>query len=124
MIWNNIFIFLIYIVSLIVVVILHEYIHWIFAKIFNRHPSVTISKFFTASIQYQNNGKDFENLVIAASPGLILPLFSFIIPQNNLYFIMIKIFSFLNFLNLLPLTADGEVILLSLLNIIMPRKKK
>ncbi|WP_430786894.1 metalloprotease family protein [Virgibacillus flavescens] len=110
-----------YVLIVISIVALHEAIHWVFALLFRRDPSFKFQRFFTPVITYKNNQSDTQNLIISASAPVILFTAGLLIESNSGVLVLIKIMCLANFFNLLPVTADGQMILLSLLNI---RKKR
>lgn len=109
--------FCIYIFSILSVVIFHEAIHWLFAKFFHRQPKLKFHYFITPIISYKNNHNDIQNLIISSSAPIILIVIGIFIDGDNSNLIVLKIMCFANILNLFPVTTDGEVILLSILNL-------
>lgn len=107
--------------GIFIVIIFHEMMHWIFAKIFRRQPKIKILKFLTPTVVYDNNQNDWQNLIIASSAPFILIALGLCITIDSIFTFTIKMMCFTNFFNLLPITTDGELILLSLLNLL---KKK
>lgn len=117
------FIYISYILlSFYMVAIIHESIHYIFAFIFKREElSFKISP-VQCYVSYKNNDNDFQNLIISSSAPLLTTFIGLII---LIFFTDIKgigLIFFTNLLNFTPLTSDGEVILVSILNIL--RRKK
>ncbi len=112
-----ILIFIGYIASIMGVVICHEVIHWIFAKWFHRHPKIEFYQFITPVVTYKNNDNDLQNLIISASAPIILTILGILI-DGNTGTIFIKIMCLFNAFNLLPIATDGEVILLSVINLL------
>ncbi|WP_210469308.1 metalloprotease family protein [Sporosarcina sp. 6E9] len=110
-----------YVFIVISIVVLHEAIHWAFALLFRRDPTLKFEHFFTPVITYKNNQSDTQNLIISASAPLILFTVGLLIESDSGMLVMIKLMCLANFFNLLPVTADGQMILLSLLNML---KKK
>lgn len=108
--------FFYYVLIVISIVVIHEAIHWAFALLFRRDPSLKLQHFFTPVITYDNNQSNIQNLIISASAPLILFALGLLIESDSGTFVLIKIMCLANFLNLLPITADGQMILLSLLN--------
>lgn len=107
-----------YTLAVISIVILHEAIHWIFALLFRRSPILKFQNFFTPVIIYKNNQSDIQNLIISVSAPLILFTAGLLLESYSGILVVIKIMCLANFLNFLPITTDGQVILLSLLNML------
>jgi hypothetical protein len=97
------------------IVMIHEGFHYGLARIFNRNPQIKINKYLQVSVVYKNNHNDLQNLVIACVGPLCLVCIGIFISGNNLFSLPAKIFCLANLINLFPVTADGEVIILSLL---------
>ncbi len=114
-------IFIIYLLSILAVVFAHELIHWSFAKIFNRKPTIKISKLLTVSICYANNYNHVENLIISSAPSIILFTTALFIP-NNSYTLLLKLFAGVNIINFLPFTSDGQVITYSIIKLVSEKK--
>lgn len=55
-------------------------------------------------------------IALAAPTGLVL--IGLLIPSNNAFLALVRIVCFLNVLHVFPFCTDGQVILLSLLNIV------
>lgn len=102
------------------VVALHEGIHLVVAMILGYKPIIKKS-ILVPAIVYENKNNDFHNLLIAGSAPLILIFIGLLLPAENLPSVLIRLFCLLNILNLLPLTHDGEMILLSLCHLIRRR---
>ncbi|ANU10841.1 membrane protein [Planococcus antarcticus DSM 14505] len=111
-----------YVFIVISIVILHEAIHWMFALLFRRVPTLKFEHFFTPVITYKNNQSDIQNLIISASAPLGLFTVGLLIEADSGILVLIKIMCLANIFNFLPLTADGQVILLSLLNMLKKRR--
>lgn len=103
------------------VIIFHEMIHWVIAKIFCRQPKILFSKLMTPTIVYVNNQNDWQNLIITSSAPLIVITIGLFITVDSIFTITVKILCLMNIFNLFPITTDGEVIILSILNLL---KKK
>ncbi|EGQ2898571.1 hypothetical protein EEJ54_05635 [Staphylococcus pseudintermedius] len=76
-----------------------------------------MNKLFVVSVSYKNNHNSFQNLVIAASApficvslGLILLILGYL---NILTLVFLS-----NIFNFLPVTQDGQIILISVINIL------
>ncbi|NBA57114.1 metalloprotease family protein [Enterococcus hirae] len=107
---------IIYLISFYLILLLHEGIHFFFAKLFRYDPVLVKINFVAFKIIYTNNNKPLENLIIAIMPAIILTTLGIIIPLNY-YTLILKLMCLANFINLLPITGDGEIIILSLFKI-------
>lgn len=114
---------LIYILSIYSILIIHEFLHLIVAKFFKYNTNIKKFAIFPFKVEYVNNNKPLENLLIAIISPLFLFLVGVIIPLNY-YTVILKLTCVINFFNLLPITADGEVILLSIFQILERKKNK
>lgn len=104
--------------SFYIVAIIHESIHYIFAFIFKREELTFKINPLHCYVSYKNNNNDLQNLIISLSSPLLITLIGFII---LIYFPSIRgigILCFFNIINFTPLTSDGEVILISVINIV------
>ncbi len=110
----------VYFISIPIAVTIHEYIHYVFAKLFKMNPKLNFN-WGTPSITYSNGNNDFHNLIIASSAPLVMIVLGLVIP-NSVMFLCFKLMCFSNIFNVTPFTTNGEVILLSLINIL--RRKK
>lgn len=70
------------------------------------------------SISYQNKQEHLHNLLISGLAPSILVVIGLLLPGNEIVWFLTKIFCLANIFNLMPITNDGEVILLSFYNII------
>lgn len=107
-----------YIIVIISAVILHEIIHYFFALLFRRGPTIKMKNLITPTISYKNNQSDIQNLVIASSAPLILIFIGILVDNDTDVLLIFKLMCLANIFNLLPFTVDGQVILLSLFNIL------
>ncbi|EGQ3129994.1 metalloprotease family protein [Staphylococcus pseudintermedius] len=100
------------------VAFIHESTHLICAKLYRRKDiKINVNKLFVVSVSYKNNHNSFQNLVIAASApficvslGLILLILGYL---NILTLVFLS-----NIFNFLPVTQDGQIILISIINIL------
>lgn len=113
---------LIYLMSSLVIVLSHELLHFFMAKKLGYQPRMEPIKFWGAKVVYANRQNHFHNLIIAGIPTLCLVTLGFLIP-NTVNFIVCKLLCLINIFNLLPFTADGEIILLSVVMLIKKGKK-
>lgn len=111
MIWCTAVVF-----SLVVSVLVHEWIHWLTAVALGYRPTFNW-KLSAPSIQYENKSNPWDNLCIAISAPLILFLFGLFLQGESIFLFSLKVCCLSNILNLMPITNDGEIILLSLYNI-------
>lgn len=113
--------FFIYAASLYLVLIVHEWIHLLVAKLLKYKAYIKRINPLAFQVVYPNQHRPFDNLLIAGSSPLILFVIGCFMPLN-FYTIIVKLASLSNFFNLLPITGDGEIILLSILQIYKGRK--
>ncbi|MFT9267222.1 hypothetical protein [Oenococcus sp.] len=105
-----------------ILVSLHESLHFIAAKVFHLRPVFKINRFLLPMISYKNPGRDAQNLVVALSAPVGLIILGMLINSEIPYFGLAKILCLTNVANLLPITTDGEVIFLSVYNLIKENK--
>lgn len=98
-------------------VLLHETIHLVVAMILGYKPIIKKS-ILVPAILYENKQNDFHNLLIAGSAPLFLIFLGLLLPAENVPTVLIRLFCWLNILNLLPVTNDGEMIFLSLCHLL------
>lgn len=97
-------------------VTLHEAIHWLCAKLLGLNPHFSIRAKGVLAVHFKNVKNDYKNLFVALSAPIILIVVAILLPISGI-FVLLKMMFILNVLNLTPLTNDGQIILLSLLNI-------
>ncbi|EHN58775.1 hypothetical protein OKIT_0664 [Oenococcus kitaharae DSM 17330] len=85
-------------------------------------PVFKINLFLLPVISYKNPGRDAQNLVVALSAPVGLIILGMLINSEIPYFGLAKILCLTNVANLLPITTDGEVIFLSVYNLIKENK--
>ncbi|WP_418080403.1 hypothetical protein [Streptococcus halotolerans] len=73
------------------------------------------------SIVYKSTGNNINNILVSGIAPTILIILGMFINGRDIISFYTKILCLSNILNLLPFTTDGEVILMSILNIV--RKK-
>ncbi|WP_430607911.1 metalloprotease family protein [Enterococcus sp. DIV2379] len=110
------------IISFLVVSFIHEISHLLFALFFKRKNIRTHISWTCFCITYENNYNDLQNMVIAISAPIVttsIGLFLvFEIPDLR----GLGILFLTNIINFFPITNDGEIILMSLINIV--RRKR
>lgn len=102
------------IIEIILSIILHEFFHYLTAKVLKLEPTIKL-KYLIPSVVYKNTKEDVKNLIVSAAP-LLMILLTFIIPEDK--FIVFKIMCLCQIINIFPITADGEIILLSIMNLL------
>ncbi|WP_236700984.1 metalloprotease family protein [Kandleria vitulina] len=102
------------IIEIILSIILHEFFHYLTAKALKLEPKIKL-KFLVPSVVYKNTKDNIKNLIVSSSP-LLMILLTFIIPENKV--IVFKIMCLCQLINIFPITADGEIILLSIMNLL------
>ncbi|MDR2661183.1 MAG: metalloprotease family protein [Lactobacillaceae bacterium] len=110
------------ILTVFIVVIFHELIHFIIAVILKAKPSINFNNFYKPTVLYSRKITDLKIIVITSAPISILFLLGCIIHAGNYVLFLFKIMCLANIVNLLPITNDGEIILFSIMNIISKRK--
>ena len=96
---------ILYVLSIYVVLLVHEWLHFILAKFFKYNAYIKRVGLYPFKVVYTNRNNPLDNLLISA----ISPL--------------LKVSCISNIFNLLPFTADGEIILLSIFQIFRRRNK-
>lgn len=107
----------IYILSLYAILLFHEGIHLFCAKILGYKPVLVKISPWAFKVSYKNKHIAIDNLIIAIMPAIVLIIIGIIIPLNYWTFIL-KLACLINFVNLLPITGDGEMIFLSIFQIL------
>ena len=79
----------VYFISIPIAVTIHEYIHYVFAKLFKMNPKLNFN-WGTPSITYSNGNNDFHNLIIASSAPLVMIVLGLVIP-NSVMFLCFKL---------------------------------
>ncbi|WP_141373866.1 metalloprotease family protein [Enterococcus casseliflavus] len=115
-------IFIKLVASFIVVSFIHEISHLLSAVYFKRKNIKAHISWTCFCITYENNYNDLQNMIIAISAPIVttsIGLFLvFKIPELS----GLGILFLTNIINFFPITNDGEIILMSLVNII--RRKR
>ncbi|QNR22161.1 hypothetical protein HNY42_14805 [Exiguobacterium sp. Helios] len=112
-----------YVLLIALVVTIHESIHWCFALLFRRQPRVTFDRFLTPTVRYHNTHVDWQNLIISASAPLLLFSFGIWVEGNSGAWVVVKILCLANVFNFFPITTDGQMIFLSLVNMIQKQRR-
>ncbi|TAA65571.1 hypothetical protein D2908_09805 [Streptococcus sp. LQJ-218] len=98
-------------------VVIHEMLHYLTAYFLGYNPKFEFENFLVPSVKFINKGRDVHNFIIALAAPTGLVLIGLLIPSNNAFLSLVRIVCFLNVLHIFPFCTDGQVILLSLLNI-------
>lgn len=99
--------------------IAHEALHWLCAWFLRLNPRLRMSRWFVVSVQYDNAGSDWKHLVTSACGPVVLVLIGLSLPHGDTVVCIAKTVLLLNLCNLLPITNDGEVIAMSVTNILV-----
>lgn len=95
------------ILSVYAAVRLHEILHY---QACFKHVGV-----LAFQVEYRNQNRPLDNFLIAFISPFLLTLIGILIPLNY-YILVLKVTCLMNLFNLLPFTADGEVIYCQLFN--------
>ena len=106
------------IIQIIISIVLHESLHYLVAKRLKLYPQVKIHNLIP-SVIYQNTHDYIKNLLVSIAPLSMLTLV-YILPDK---WYVLKVMCFCQIFNLFPFTQDGEVILLSIINLLKHEKK-
>lgn len=104
-------------------IILHELCHFYMASLLGYSPKFGLENGFIPTVTYPNKERDFDNLIIALSAPLTLFLVGSLLPSHIPWLTLTKFVCFIHFLHILPTFEDGQVIFLSLVNIMKGLKK-
>jgi len=104
------------------VLLVHEWLHFILAKFFKYNAYIKRVGLYPFKVVYTNRNNPLDNLLISAISPLFLVIVGIILPLNY-YTVILKVSCISNIFNLLPFTADGEIILLSIFQIFRRRNK-
>ncbi|MFG6146847.1 metalloprotease family protein [Halobacillus sp. B23F22_1] len=109
---------------LFVVLLLHELIHLLFIKIYNKEVQSFTINVWGGKAVYVNDHNYVDILIISAAPNLILPMLGVVVfsMDSGLYFNAFAFFCLINLVNLLPFTADGSAILYSVMKLVERKK--
>ena len=105
----------------IFVIIIHELIHFISAKILACNVKLGF-KYCFPYIEYETNNNLYV-LIISILPSVILSTIGILIPTSGIYLIFFKFICLLNLIEIFPIAPDGILILESISNIIKDKKK-
>lgn len=103
--------------SFLITITLHEFSHYILAKIFNRNPSLRFEKIIFPYIECNNSNKYFENCIINIAP-VLTHLILFFISKDFL-----RLFN-LCFILVFPISSDGFLFYINLIKYISNKKHK
>lgn len=119
------FVFLIFFgVQTICVVVAHELLHYGAARALGLSPSLSLVNPLRPAVVYRNRHVDWKNCLVAIAPGIILPAIGFTVLHVYPTLWVFALLAISNLVNLLPITADGEIVLLSLWNIMQNEKNQ
>lgn len=110
----------IFLIVLLITVLLHEGLHFLVALGLGYRPSVKKSVFCPA-ICYENRQNPYHNFWIACSAPLTLFIIGMLFGGNDMASVLFKWLCLANVFNLLPITNDGEMIFLSLCQMLRRR---
>ena len=113
---------ILYVLSIYVVLLVHEWLHFILAKFFKYNAYIKRVGLYPFKVVYTNRNNPLDNLLISAISPLFLVIVGIILPLNY-YTVILKVSCISNIFNLLPFTADREIILLSIFQIFRRRNK-
>lgn len=105
-------------VIMIAMICIHEGIHYGMATILGYKPIFTFGKFLTPTVEFENKNRVIDNLLISISAPLTLFLVGCLINGETSVVLFLKYICLLNIFCLLPLSADGQVMILSLINLV------
>lgn len=109
--------FLLFSVITLLLVILHESLHFLTAYLLNLSPEIKFN-FCCPSIKYQNQESNFKNLLVSALSPIIIIGLGVILKDYSIYGFYTKVLCFSNIINLFPVASDGEVILISIIRLV------
>ena len=108
--------------SFLVVSFIHEMSHMMFALLFKRKNIKVHVSWTNFCIAYENNNNDIQNLIIAISAPIITTGIGIYLVFQIPNLIGLGILFLTNIINFFPITNDGEIILMSLVNIVRREK--
>ncbi|MPQ22956.1 hypothetical protein CKN86_04325 [Carnobacterium divergens] len=117
-----IFLLLICLSSFYSVLLVHESLHFFVAIFLQYDPQLVKINPIAFKISYTNRNRPIDNLMIASIPAIVLSIVGLMIPLNY-YTLILKLSCLVNIFNLLPITADGEIIVLSIIQILKKKEK-
>lgn len=112
-----------FILSIMLSLIIHELSHVLMAKGLGYQPHIQRKGILNFAVTYRNQQNDKHNLMIAAIAPVMSIMVGILLP-NGQNLLLLKLFCLSNIFNLLPVTSDGEVILLSVINILRKRRNE
>lgn len=99
---------ILYVLSIYVVLLVHEWLHFILAKFFKYNAYIKRVGLYPFKVVYTNRNNPLDNLLISAISPLFLVIVGIILPLNY-YTVILKVSCISNIFNLLPFTADSQV---------------
>lgn len=109
------------ILSVYAAVRLHEILHYLVARALHYQACFKHVGVLAFQVEYRNQNRPLDNFLIAFISPFLLTLIGILIPLNY-YTLVLKVTCLMNLFNLLLFTADGEVILLSIVQLIQKEK--
>lgn len=98
-------------------VCVHEGIHFLTAYVMGLSPKLNCHV-LKPSVYFRNKRNDIKNLIVATSSPLLLTSYGVMMNPEDILTLYTKILCLTNLLNFLPFTSDGEVILISIINLV------
>ncbi|MDN6900193.1 metalloprotease family protein [Oenococcus sicerae] len=120
--FNTCILFIGYILSCLLAVVIHEIIHFITASFCKLNPSLILDNWAIPKVVFKNAGNDYKNLLVACLAPICLITLGVAIHFVVNAFVVFQFMCLTNILNLLPVSSDGEIIYLSIGNIFSKRK--
>ena len=109
--------------SIMLSLMIHELSHFLMAIVLGYQPHIHRNGILNFAVTYRNQQNDKHNLMIAAIAPVMSIMVGILLP-NGQNLMLLKLFCLSNIFNLLPVTSDGEVILLSIINILRKRRNE
>ncbi|MGM0817285.1 MAG: metalloprotease family protein [Bacillota bacterium] len=112
--------FILFYLILMSVLLIHEAIHLLLIKKFRKKILGMKLNLFGASVIYRNDKKYLHIFIISVAPNLILPISGGILLYYDIsiYWNAFAFMCILNLVNLFPFTADGSIILYSIMKML------
>ncbi|AOZ88316.1 hypothetical protein BK049_06155 [Bacillus xiamenensis] len=112
--------FILFYLILMSVLIIHEAIHLLLIKKFQKKILGLKLNIFGASVSYLNDKKYLHIFVISVAPNIILPISGGLLLYYDIsiYWNAFAFICILNLVNLFPFTADGSIILYSIMKML------
>ncbi|WP_078061772.1 metalloprotease family protein [Bacillus zhangzhouensis] len=102
------------------VLLIHEAIHLLFIRKLGKKILSMKFNLFGASVTYLNDNKYLDIFIISVAPNIILPISGGILLSYDIsiYWNAFAFICILNLVNLFPFTADGSIILYSIMKML------